>query len=86
MATEDLNPASANAHGDELPPMMPLGQPGAHGGNPDADAQWLASQAMSTTGGPTHLDQNYAGMTHNPPGSGTHAAHAYDDYKHQGRE
>lgn len=86
MATEELNPASDNAHGDELPPRMPLGQPGAHGGNPDADAAWLSAAAMSEAGQPTHLDENYAGMTHNPPGSGTHQNHPYDTYKHQGRE
>ena len=45
-----------------------------------------AGQAASQQGEPTHHDQNYAGMTHDPPGSGTHAAHGYEDYKHQGRE
>jgi hypothetical protein len=86
MATEELNPAGDNAHGDELPPMMPLGQPGAHGADPNGDAGWLAAAAASEAGQPTHLDQSYAGMTHNPPGSGTHAAHPYDTYKHEGRE
>jgi hypothetical protein len=86
MATEELNPAGDNAKGDELPPRMPLGQPGAHGADPNGDAGWLAAQATATSGGPTHLDQNYAGMTHNPPGSGTHASHPYDTYKHQGAE
>ena len=86
MATEELNPPSDNAHGDELPPRMPLGQPGAHGADPNGDAAWLAGQAMSEQGQPTHHDQNYAGMTHNPPGSGTHQNHPYDEYKHQGRE
>jgi hypothetical protein len=86
MATEELNPPSDNAHGDELPPMMPLGQPGAHGADPNGDAGWLAAQAQQIGTAPTHLDQNYAGMSHNPPGSGTHAAHSYDEYKHQGHE
>lgn len=85
MATEELNPAGDNAHGDELPPMMPLGQIGPKG-DPNGDAAWLASQAASEAGQPTHLDQNYAGMSNNPPGSGTHGAHPYDTYKHQGRE
>ena len=86
MATEELHPAGEQAHGAELPPMMPLGQPGAHGGDPNGDAAWLAAQAQGTQGPPTHLDQSYAGMTADPPGAGTHAAHGYDDYKHQGRE
>ena len=86
MATEELHPAGEQAHGPELPPMMPLGQPGAHGSDPNGDAAWLAGQAAATTGLPTHHDQNYAGMTSDPPGSGTHAAHGYEDYKHQGRE
>lgn len=86
MATEELNPPGDNAHGDELPPMMPLGQPGAHGADPNGDAAWLAGQAMSEQGQPTHHDQNYAGMSHDPPGSGTHAGNPYETYKHQGRE
>lgn len=86
MATEELNPPADNAHGPELPPMMPLGQPGAHGADPNGDAAWLAAQAQAETGLPTHHDQNYTGMSRNPPGSGTHAAHPYDTYKHQGRE
>lgn len=86
MATEELNPASANAHGDELPPMMPLGQPGPHGADPNGDAGWLAAQAQASTGGPTHNDTSYQGMTANPPGAGDHGAHPYDSYKHQGRE
>lgn len=86
MASLDINPPADNAHADELPPMMPLGQPGAHGADPNGDAGWLASQASSQAGQPTHLDQSYTGMTHNPPGDGTHAAHGYDTYKHQGRE
>jgi hypothetical protein len=85
MATEELNPASENAHGDELPPMMPLGQLGAHG-DPNGDAGWLAAQAQQIGTSPTHNDQNYAGMSRNPPGSGTHAASPYDAYKHKGRE
>lgn len=86
MASAEINPPADNAHGDELPPMMPLGQPGAHGADPNGDAAWLAGQAMSEQGNPTHHDQGYAGMTHNPPGSGTHGAHPYEEYKHQGRE
>ena len=85
MASPEINPPADNAHGPELPPM-PLGQPGAHGADPNGDAAWLAAQATSQAGEPTHLDQPYAGMTHNPPGSGTHGAHPYDTYKHQGRE
>jgi hypothetical protein len=86
MATEELNPAADNAHGDEMPPMMPLGQPGAHGGDPNGDAAWVAGVAGGQANEPTHLDQSYAGMSTDPPGSGTHAAHSYDAYKHQGRE
>jgi|HubBroStandDraft_6_1064221.scaffolds.fasta_scaffold304252_3 hypothetical protein len=85
MATEELNPAGANAHGDEMPPMMPLGQPGAHGADPNGDGAWLAAQATQPAG-PTHNDATYAGMSQNQPASGTHGAHSYDDYKHVGQE
>jgi hypothetical protein len=88
MATEELHPAGEQAHGAELPPMMPLGaggQPGPHGADPNGDAGWLAGQAMAEQGQPTHHDQNYAGMTTNPPGSGTHAAHPYDEIRHTGQ-
>jgi hypothetical protein len=86
MASPEINPPADNAKGPELPPMMPLGQPGAHGANPDADAAWLASQAIATSGAPTHTGPSYTDMTSNPPGAGTHAAHGYEEYKHQGRE
>jgi hypothetical protein len=86
MASPDINPPADNAHGAELPPRMPLGQPGAHGGDPNSDAAWVSQQAASQIGEPTHDDKSYAEMTHNPPGAGTHGNHPYDEYKHAGRE
>lgn len=85
MATEELNPPADNAHGPELPPMMPLGQPGAYSGDPNGDAAWLAAQAAGMSV-PTDSNASYQGMSRNPPGSGTHAAHPYESYKHEGRE
>jgi hypothetical protein len=86
MATEDLNPPSANAHGDELPPRMPLGQPGAHGADPNSDGAWVAAQAQGLHPGPSHTGPSYQAMSHDPPGDGTHAGHPYDTYKHEGCE
>jgi hypothetical protein len=83
MATEELTPPGDRAEPNNY---MPFGQPGAHGADPNGDAGWLAGQAAASMGGPTHHDASYAGMTSDPPGSGTHAAHGYDEYKHQGRE
>jgi hypothetical protein len=82
MATEELTPPGDRA---ETNNYMPLGQPGAHGADPNGDAAWLAGQAASEAAQPTHNDQSYAGMTHNPPGSGTHAATPYEEIRHSGQ-
>ena len=55
-------------------------------GDPNGDAAWVAAQAASQIGEPTHDQHSYAEMTHNPPGAGTHGDHPYDEYKHQGAE
>jgi hypothetical protein len=81
MATESLTPPGDRAEPNNY---MPLGQPGAHTGDPNGDGAWLAASASQGSPGPSHLDQSYEGMSKNPPGSGEHAAKPYDTYKHQG--
>lgn len=82
MATESLTPPGDMAEGNNY---MPLGQPGAHGADPNGDAAWVAGVAASQAGEPTHLDASYEGMSKNPPGSGTHAATPYDEIRHSGQ-
>ena len=79
MAKEELTSNSKVAANN----YMPLGQPGAHGSDPNGDAAWLAGQAAATTGLPTHLDQSYEGMSKNPPGVAINKP-PYEEYKHKG--